>query len=162
MPQVLSDLRSVYKFTCISCQATYYGKTSCHFTVRCRERQFTHPHLRLTSKITRYICAFSSPFWIPVLFHLNSPLFPSYHSDLSPFPFLSLALFASLSSPQFVSTCWIALCLVIIYRGFIHLCTLVFCSHLLAEDGTSTSRNVLIIVINWSCQIKMDVSMKWN
>ena len=27
----------VYKFKCSSCQATYYGKTSCHFIVRCRE-----------------------------------------------------------------------------------------------------------------------------
>ena len=27
----------VYKFTCSSCQATYYGKTSRHFIVRCRE-----------------------------------------------------------------------------------------------------------------------------
>ena len=27
----------VYKFTCSSCQATYYGKTSHHFIVRCRE-----------------------------------------------------------------------------------------------------------------------------
>ena len=27
----------VYKFTCSSCQATYRGKTSRHFIVRCRE-----------------------------------------------------------------------------------------------------------------------------
>ena len=27
----------VYKFMCSSCQATFYGKTSCHFIVRCRE-----------------------------------------------------------------------------------------------------------------------------
>ena len=27
----------VYKFTCSSCQAAYYGKTSRHFVVRCRE-----------------------------------------------------------------------------------------------------------------------------
>jgi len=27
----------VYKFTCSSCQATYYGKISRHFNVRCRE-----------------------------------------------------------------------------------------------------------------------------
>ena len=27
----------VYKFTCSSCKATYYGKTSRHFIVRCRE-----------------------------------------------------------------------------------------------------------------------------
>ena len=34
----------VYKFTCSSCQATYYGKTSRHFVVRCRE------HLRINKK----------------------------------------------------------------------------------------------------------------
>ena len=27
----------VYKFSCSSCKATYYGKTSRHFIVRCRE-----------------------------------------------------------------------------------------------------------------------------
>ena len=27
----------VCKFTCSSCKATYYGKTSCHSVVRCRE-----------------------------------------------------------------------------------------------------------------------------
>ena len=34
-----SHVRSsiVYKFTCSSCKATYYGKTSRHFIVRCRE-----------------------------------------------------------------------------------------------------------------------------
>ena len=26
-----------FKFTCSSCQATYYGKTSLHFIIRCRE-----------------------------------------------------------------------------------------------------------------------------
>ena len=34
-----SHVRSsvVYKFSCSSCKATYYGKTSRHFIVRCRE-----------------------------------------------------------------------------------------------------------------------------
>ena len=34
----------VYKFSCSSCKATYYGKTSRHFIVRCRE------HLGVTKK----------------------------------------------------------------------------------------------------------------
>ena len=32
----------VYKFTCSSCKATYYGKASRHFIVCCRERYVIH------------------------------------------------------------------------------------------------------------------------
>ena len=44
--RVSSHLRSsvVYKSTCSSCKATYYGKTSRHFIVCCRE------HLWLNKK----------------------------------------------------------------------------------------------------------------